>query len=202
MFYRLKSLVAFFKIIIYNKLYLTCIWLVLIYDLLEERRVDDITIKKFFLIPYSISQKTNRFHVAVRLSSNWSKKTLKCDMVLWSAITSSLMPGCWKQESDAGDVTTQTFVNQEFARASITREKKTRHVLCRNLLSQHIHLLCKREYFLKNIMGNVDASKISKIFNLFLFHSLAWPTGHTLILSNLSYWLVQHRYHTSRHVDL
>ena len=147
MFYRLKSFVAFFKIIIYNKLYLTCIWLVLIYDLLEERRVDDITIKKFFLIPYSISQKTNRFHVAVRLSSNWSKKTLKCDMVLWSAITSSLMPGCWKQESDAGDVTTQTFVNQEFARASITRGKKTRHVLCRNLLSQHIHLLYKREYF-------------------------------------------------------
>ena len=126
MFYRLKSFVAFFKIIIYNKLYLTCIWLVLIYDLLEERRVDDITIKKFFLIPYSISRKTNRFHVAVRLSSNWSKKTLKCDMVLWSAITSSLMPGCWKQESDAGDVTTQTFVNQEFARASITREKKNK----------------------------------------------------------------------------
>ena len=80
--------------------------------------------------------------------------------------------------------------------------KKTRHVLCRNLLSQHIHLLCKREYFLKNIMGNVDASKVSKTFNLFLFHSLAWRDGHILILRNLSHWLVQHRYHTSRHVEL
>ena len=45
-------------------------------------------------------------------------------MVLWSAITSSLMPGCWKQKSDAGDITSQTFVDQEFARALIKRGKK------------------------------------------------------------------------------
>ena len=45
-------------------------------------------------------------------------------MVLWSAITSSLVPGYWKQESDAGDIPSQTFVNQEFARALTTREKK------------------------------------------------------------------------------
>ena len=45
-------------------------------------------------------------------------------MVLWSAITSSLVPGHWKQESDAGDIPSQTFVNQEFARALTTREKK------------------------------------------------------------------------------
>ena len=48
------------------------------------------------------------------------------------------------------------------------------------------------------IKGDVDAT----IFDLFLFHSLAWRDCHILILSNLSHWLVQHKYHTSRHVEL
>ena len=136
------------------------------------------------------------------LSSNWSKMTLKCAMAFvkchhfflgaWSLKT---RVRCWEY--------TFTNILKEFVQALITSEKKkTRHVLCRNLLSQHIHLLCKWEYFLKNIMGNVDASKISKIFNLFLFHSLALRDVHILILSNLSYWLVQHKYHASRHVEL
>ena len=50
-------------------------WLVLTYDLLEGRRIDDITIKTFF---NSLLYKTNRFQVAVRLFSNRSQRTSKC----------------------------------------------------------------------------------------------------------------------------
>ena len=39
-------------------------WLVLTYDLLEDRRTDDVIIKLFF---NSLLYKTNRFQVAVRL---------------------------------------------------------------------------------------------------------------------------------------
>ena len=50
-------------------------WLVLTYDLLEDRRIDDIIIKTFF---NSLLYKTNRFQVAVRLFSNISQRTSKC----------------------------------------------------------------------------------------------------------------------------
>ena len=50
-------------------------WLVLIYDLLEDRRIDDVIIKTFF---NSLLYKTNRFQVAVRLFSNRSQRTSKC----------------------------------------------------------------------------------------------------------------------------
>ena len=49
-------------------------WLVLTYDLLEDRRIDDV-IKTFF---NSLLYKTNRFQVAVRLFSNRSQMTSKC----------------------------------------------------------------------------------------------------------------------------
>ena len=39
-------------------------WLVLTYELLEDRRIDDVIIKTFF---NSLLYKTNRFQVAVRL---------------------------------------------------------------------------------------------------------------------------------------
>ena len=50
-------------------------WLVLAYDLLEDRRVDDVIIKNFF---NSLLHKTNRFQVSVRLFSNRSQRTSKC----------------------------------------------------------------------------------------------------------------------------
>ena len=50
-------------------------WLVLIYDLFEDRCIDDIIIKTFF---NSLLYKTNRFQVAVRLFSNRSQRTSKC----------------------------------------------------------------------------------------------------------------------------
>ena len=48
--------------------------LVLSYNLLEGRRIDDVIIGNFLSLLY----KTNRFHVAVRLFSNRSQKTSKC----------------------------------------------------------------------------------------------------------------------------
>ena len=42
-------------------------WLVLTYDLLEDRRIDDVIIKTFL---NSLLYKTNRFQVAVRLFSS------------------------------------------------------------------------------------------------------------------------------------
>ena len=50
------------------------LWLVLTYDLLEDRRIDDV-IKTFF---NSLLYKTNRFQVAVLLFSNRSQMTSKC----------------------------------------------------------------------------------------------------------------------------
>ena len=47
-------------------------WLVLTYDLLEDRRIDDVIVKTFF---NSLLYKTNRFQVAVRLFSNRSQRT-------------------------------------------------------------------------------------------------------------------------------
>ena len=49
-------------------------WLVLTYDLLEDRRIDDV-IKTFF---NSLLYKTNRFQVAVCLFSIRSQRTSKC----------------------------------------------------------------------------------------------------------------------------
>ena len=45
-------------------------WLILTYDLLEDRRIDDVVIKTFLI---SLLYKTNRF--AVRLFSNRSQRT-------------------------------------------------------------------------------------------------------------------------------
>ena len=50
-------------------------WLVLTYDLLEDRRIDNVIINTFF---NSLLYKTNRFQVAVRLFSNRSQMTSKC----------------------------------------------------------------------------------------------------------------------------
>ena len=50
-------------------------WLVLTYDLLEDRRIDDVIIKTFF---NSLLYKTNRFQVAMCLFSNRSQRMSKC----------------------------------------------------------------------------------------------------------------------------
>ena len=54
-------------------------WLVLTYDLLEERHIDDIIIKTFFSV-YSnfLLHKTKIFQVAVHLFSNRSQRRSKC----------------------------------------------------------------------------------------------------------------------------
>ena len=53
-------------------------WLVLTYDLLEDRSIDDVIIKTFFSVYFnSLLYKTNRFQVAVRLFSNRSQRTSK-----------------------------------------------------------------------------------------------------------------------------
>ena len=53
-------------------LVLHAFWLVLTYDLLENRRIDDVIIKTCF---NSLLYKTNRFQVAVCLFSNKSQRT-------------------------------------------------------------------------------------------------------------------------------
>ena len=50
-------------------------WLVLTYDPLEDRRIDDVIIETFL---NSLFYKTNRFQVAVRLFNNRSQRTSKC----------------------------------------------------------------------------------------------------------------------------
>ena len=50
-------------------------WLVLAYDLLGDRCIDDVIIKTFF---NSLLYKTIRFQVVVRLFSNRSQRTSKC----------------------------------------------------------------------------------------------------------------------------
>ena len=62
-------------------------WLVLTYDLLEDRRIDDIIIKTFF---NSLLYKTNRFQVAMRLFSNRSQRTSKCDKNISDALGCAL----------------------------------------------------------------------------------------------------------------
>ena len=54
-------------------------WLVLTYDLLEDRRIDNVILKTFL---NSLLYKTNRFQVAVRLFSNRSQRTSKCGLLL------------------------------------------------------------------------------------------------------------------------
>ena len=55
-------------------------WLVLTYDLLEDRRIDDVIIKTFFSVYFnSLLYKTNRSQVAVRLFNSRSQRTSKCD---------------------------------------------------------------------------------------------------------------------------
>ena len=65
--------------LIYIKIYIIssvmhAFWLILTYDLLEDRRIDDV-IKTFF---NSLLYKTNRFQVAMCLFSNRSQRTTKC----------------------------------------------------------------------------------------------------------------------------
>ena len=50
-------------------------WLVLTYDLLEDRRIDDVIIKTLF---NSLLYKTNRFQIAMHLFSNRSQMMSKC----------------------------------------------------------------------------------------------------------------------------
>ena len=50
-------------------------WLVLTYDLLDDRCIDDVIIKTFF---NSLLYKTNRFQVVVHLFSNRSQRMSKC----------------------------------------------------------------------------------------------------------------------------
>ena len=57
-------------------LVLHAFWLVLTYDLLENKRIDDVIIKTCF---NSLLYKKNRFQVAVSLFSNKSQRTSKCD---------------------------------------------------------------------------------------------------------------------------
>ena len=53
-------------------------WLVLTYNLLEDRRIDDVIIKTFSSVHFSsLLYKTNRFQVAVRLFNNRSQRTSK-----------------------------------------------------------------------------------------------------------------------------
>ena len=49
-------------------------WLVLTYDLLENRRIDDVIIKNFF---NSLLYETNRFQVSMHLFSNRSQRMSK-----------------------------------------------------------------------------------------------------------------------------
>ena len=51
------------------------LWLVLTYDLIEDRRIDDVIMKTFF---NSLLYKTNGFQVAMRLFSNRSQWRSKC----------------------------------------------------------------------------------------------------------------------------
>ena len=64
-------------------------WLVLTYDLLEDRRIDDIIIKTFF---NSLLYKTNRFQVSVHLFSKRSQRMSKCQNVVRTSVTHSAAP--------------------------------------------------------------------------------------------------------------
>ena len=62
-------------------------WLVLTYDLLEDRHTGDIICKTFF---NSLLYKTNRFQVAMRLFSNRSQRTSKCGKNISDALGCAL----------------------------------------------------------------------------------------------------------------
>ena len=62
-------------------------WLVLTYDLLEDRHIDDIIIKTFL---NSLLYETDRFQVAMRLFSNRSQRTSKCGMNISDTIGCAL----------------------------------------------------------------------------------------------------------------
>ena len=70
-------------------------WLVLTYDLLEDRRIDDVIIKTFFPVYFnSLLYKTSRFQVALGLFSNRSQRTSKCGKYIfcsWQVLTSSVI---------------------------------------------------------------------------------------------------------------
>ena len=51
-------------------------WLVFIYDLLEDKHINDVTINNIFLFLF---YKTKKFHFAIGLFSIGSQKTTKCD---------------------------------------------------------------------------------------------------------------------------
>ena len=54
-------------------------WLVLTYDLLEDRRLNDVIVKNFFSVYFnSLLYETNWFQVDIRLISNRSQRTSKC----------------------------------------------------------------------------------------------------------------------------
>ena len=63
-------------------------WLVLTYDLLEDRCIDDVIIKTFL---NSLLYNTNRFQVAVHLFSNRSQMTSKCGKNISDILTSSVI---------------------------------------------------------------------------------------------------------------
>ena len=73
------------------------------------------------IFAYSLSHKTNRFHVAVRLSSNWSKKTFKCDMAFVKCYHFFLSAWLLKTRSRCWGYNF-TNILQEFVR--VLREKK------------------------------------------------------------------------------
>ena len=64
-------------------------WLVLTFDLLEDRRIDDVIIKTFL---NSLLYKTNRFQVAVRLFSNRSQRTWKCGKNISDTLGCAFLP--------------------------------------------------------------------------------------------------------------
>ena len=63
-------------------------WLVLTYDLLEDRCIDDVIIKTFL---NSLLYNTNRFQVAVHLFINRSQMTSKCGKNISDILTSSVI---------------------------------------------------------------------------------------------------------------
>ena len=88
-------------------------WLVLTYDLLEDRRIDDVIIKTFF---NSLLYRTNRFQVAVRLFSKRSQRTSKCGKNISATLgyalcaTSLFLPHF---DVICGSITEQTHGNLE-----------------------------------------------------------------------------------------
>ena len=72
---------------LYNKLNSHAFRLVTLYDLMEERRINGVTVSFFTYLP----NKTNRFHVAVCLFSNRSQVTSKCAKDISNTLVSRLV---------------------------------------------------------------------------------------------------------------